>query len=84
MDVDRASGAAQRRRERRLRAAWQHEQQLIATALGRQLRTTPRPSESTGEKEARTREKEERETNQAQNSSYSFHQALRTVLRRRK
>ena len=33
MDVDRASGAAKRRRERRLRSCWRHEAQSVAAAL---------------------------------------------------
>ena len=38
MIVDGACGAAMRRRQRRLRAAWRHEQQSIAMALAAALR----------------------------------------------
>ena len=33
MDVDRATGAAWRRRQRRLRSWWRHEQQTVAAVL---------------------------------------------------
>ena len=43
MDVSRVSGAAQRRRLRRLRAAWRHEQQSIAMALADALHHSAQP-----------------------------------------
>ena len=65
---DRASGAAQRRRGQRQRAALRHEQQSIAMALAAAMHhTVPREL-----KKARVREVEERKTNEAKQGQSPF------------
>ena len=60
LNVDGASRAAQRRRGRRLRAAWQYQQSTAMALAAATHHITPR-----GSKKARAREEEERQTNQA-------------------